>query len=244
MGGEQRLAADASRRYIPPRLRAMLMPSKVEVPRPISSRMTRLSFVAFFRISATSVISTMKVDCPAARSSDAPTRVKMASTTPMRRAGSRHEAADLRHQRDEGILAHVGGFAGHIGAGDDAASGCSSSSSSVSLGTNRLPLSICSMTGWRPSADLHDAALINGGHDIVVLHGQPQQSAASTSSCATAAAVRLDADDLSRDRRQQIGKKLMLQHQQPLVRAQDLVLQLLQLRRDVALPRWSGSACG
>ena len=58
------------------------MPSNVDVPRPISSRMTRLFVVAFFRISATSVISTMKVDCPADRSSDAPMRVKMASTTP------------------------------------------------------------------------------------------------------------------------------------------------------------------
>ena len=60
----------------------MLMPSKVEVPRPISSSTTRLLEVAFFRISATSVISTIKVDCPAERSSDAPMRVKMASTTP------------------------------------------------------------------------------------------------------------------------------------------------------------------
>ena len=35
-------------------------------------------------MSATSVISTMKVDCPAERSSLAPTRVKIRSTTPMR----------------------------------------------------------------------------------------------------------------------------------------------------------------
>lgn len=34
-------------------------------------------------ICATSVISTMKVDCPDERSSDAPTRVKMPSTTPI-----------------------------------------------------------------------------------------------------------------------------------------------------------------
>ena len=60
------------------------MPSKVEVPRPISSRMTRLFWVACCKISATSVISTIKVDWPAAKSSEAPTRVKMASTTPTR----------------------------------------------------------------------------------------------------------------------------------------------------------------
>ena len=42
----------------------MLSPSKVEVPRPISSRIRRLAEVAFLRIFATSFISTMKVDWP------------------------------------------------------------------------------------------------------------------------------------------------------------------------------------
>ena len=40
---------------------AMLRPSNVLVPRPISSRITRLSLVAYFRICATSFISTMNV---------------------------------------------------------------------------------------------------------------------------------------------------------------------------------------
>ena len=62
---------------------AILKPSKVLVPRPISSRIRRLLFVAFRRILATSVISTMKVLCPLARSSEAPTRVKIRSTTPI-----------------------------------------------------------------------------------------------------------------------------------------------------------------
>ena len=44
--------------------------------------MIRLSAVAFFKMAATSLISTMKVDCPADRSSEAPTRVKMLSTIP------------------------------------------------------------------------------------------------------------------------------------------------------------------
>ena len=60
--------------------RAMLMPSKVLVPLPISSRITRLSFVAYFKICATSFISTIKVLCPLTRSSLAPMRVKMRST--------------------------------------------------------------------------------------------------------------------------------------------------------------------
>ena len=56
------------------------MPSKVEVPRPISSKITRLFGVAFWRMWATSLISTIKVDWPAVRSSEAPTRVKTLST--------------------------------------------------------------------------------------------------------------------------------------------------------------------
>ena len=62
----------------------MDMPSKVLVPRPISSRISRECRVAWRRMSATSVISTMKVDCPADRSSLAPMRVKIRSTTPIR----------------------------------------------------------------------------------------------------------------------------------------------------------------
>ena len=55
----------------------------MEVPRPISSRIRRLFFVAFLRMFATSLISTMKVLCPLARSSEAPTLVKIRSTTPI-----------------------------------------------------------------------------------------------------------------------------------------------------------------
>ena len=58
---------------------AMDRPSNVEVPRPISSRISRLLGVAKRRMEAISLISTMKVDWPAARSSEAPTRVKIRS---------------------------------------------------------------------------------------------------------------------------------------------------------------------
>lgn len=44
---------------------------------------TRLFAVASFRIFATSIISTIKVLCPMLKSSDAPTLVKILSTTPM-----------------------------------------------------------------------------------------------------------------------------------------------------------------
>jgi hypothetical protein len=47
----------------------------VDVPRPISSISTRLVAVARFRMYAASVISTMNVERPPARSSAAPMRV-------------------------------------------------------------------------------------------------------------------------------------------------------------------------
>ncbi len=58
----------------------MLRPSKVEVPRPISSSTTRLRDEAVCRMLAVSCISTMKVDWPRAMLSDAPTRAKIRST--------------------------------------------------------------------------------------------------------------------------------------------------------------------
>ncbi len=68
----KRAAAQASER-----------PSKVLVPRPISSIRIRLSAVALFRIVAVSFISTMKVERPRLTSSAAPIRVKIRSTGPI-----------------------------------------------------------------------------------------------------------------------------------------------------------------
>ena len=93
-------------------------PSNVAVPRPISSRMTSERSVAWLRIAAVSTISTMKVERPRARSSDAPTRQNSRSTMPMCGRARRHERAHLRQHHDERVLAQEGRFAGHVGAGD------------------------------------------------------------------------------------------------------------------------------
>ena len=53
------------------------------MPRPISSRITRLRGVAVLRIRAVSVISTMNVLWPRDNSSLAPTRAKMRSAMPI-----------------------------------------------------------------------------------------------------------------------------------------------------------------
>ncbi len=57
-------------------------PSKVLVPRPTSSISTRLRSLALLRMFAVSVISSMNVERPPARSSEAPMRVKMRSSGP------------------------------------------------------------------------------------------------------------------------------------------------------------------
>ena len=93
-------------------------PSKVEVPRPISSSTTRLRVVARVQDVGGLVISTMKVDWPRARSSEAPTRVKMRSTSRDCARSRRHEGARLRQQHDQRHLPQVGGLAGHVRAGE------------------------------------------------------------------------------------------------------------------------------
>jgi hypothetical protein len=51
----------------------------------------------------------MKVDCPVASSSRAPTRVKMRSTKADFGAFGGHETTDVRHQHNQRVLANVGG---------------------------------------------------------------------------------------------------------------------------------------
>src|SRR3990167_6790575 len=58
-------------------------PSNVLVPRPISSINTKLFSVALCKMFAVSVISTIKVERPDAKSSELPIRVKMRSIGPI-----------------------------------------------------------------------------------------------------------------------------------------------------------------
>ena len=93
------------------------------------------------RIAAASVISTMKVERPPARSSAAPMRVKIAVDRAERARLRRHEAAALREQRDQRHLAHVGRLAAHVRAGDRAAAGASAREAAV-VGDEVLDLAL------------------------------------------------------------------------------------------------------
>ncbi len=79
----------------------------------------KLRGVAVLRITAVSVISTMKVERPRARLSDAPMRVKMRSISGRQRRFGGHERPHLRQDRDQRGLPQIGRFAAHVGAGDD-----------------------------------------------------------------------------------------------------------------------------
>src|SRR5262249_15573433 len=96
---------------------AMDSPSKVEVPRPISSSTTRLRSVAWWRMAAVSAISTMKVDWAGAGSSGAPPRVKEGSPRADRAPPGGEEAPRLRQEDGERHLAKQGALARHVGAG-------------------------------------------------------------------------------------------------------------------------------
>ncbi len=150
------------------------MPSKVEVPRPISSRTIRLRGVAWLRMLAVSVISTMKVDWPRARLSLAPTRVKIRSTTPMRAAlaGTRLPiwaistiSATWRMKVD--LPAMLGPVMTRIW--------LSRVSMTTSLGTKRSPRFIASITGWRPSSMSRSVDIVHLRYAVIAVVGQVRQ---------------------------------------------------------------------
>ena len=74
-------------------------------------------------MSATSVISTIKVDWPADRSSRGADAGENAVHDADAGGLGRDEGADLGHEHNEGHLPHIGGLARHVGAGDDGAPG-------------------------------------------------------------------------------------------------------------------------
>jgi len=98
---------------------AMLMPSKVLVPLPTSSRMIRLFGVALWMMFEASSISTMNVLWPLARKSEAPMRVNILSVMPILGCRCGYETSHLRHERDKRNLPHIGRLAGHIRPGKD-----------------------------------------------------------------------------------------------------------------------------
>ena len=148
------------------------------------------------------------------------------------RAG--HEAADLGHQRQQRHLADVGALAGHVRAGDQQDRPVVAAEQRV-VGHERA-LRLDDVEHRMPAVDDPQHRLVD---DLAAGSSSrcraSSASAASTSSWASAAAVACIRRRVGRHRVAQLEEQLVLQLLRLLVGRQDLLLVLLQLRRDVAL---------
>ena len=161
------------------------------MPRPISSRITKARSSAWFKIAAVSTISTMNVERPRARSSEAPTRLKSCETAPIcaRAAGTNEpicaiSAISAFWRRNVDLPAMFGPVS------NQTAALLSDLVSVQSLATNAAfcALSDLSTTGWRPRS------ISNAPEVSTVGRVQPSPlamsaSAVNTSSSASAADV-------------------------------------------------------
>ena len=153
-------------------------------------------------------------------------------------AGCRNKAADLRHQGNQRILAHVGRFARHVGAGDD---------EHAVFGFVQRGIVWHKQTAFQHLLNHRVAALgnrkhiavIHRGFYIVVLHRRFRKGSQNIQ-LGYRKGRALDAQQLGGDGFQQVGKQLVFQYQQALVCAKDLVFQLFQFRGNVALPCCQG----
>ena len=150
----------------------------------------KLRGVAVFRMTAVSVISTMKVDRPRARLSDAPMRVKIRSTTGSS-AIPPAQRPHLRQDRDQRRLPQISALAAHVRARDQRRSDPSSSFRYRSFGMNRPASSLRQLLNHRmpPGHDPHLAVESENCGRAYRLSAATCASAADTSSSATAAAV-------------------------------------------------------
>jgi hypothetical protein len=129
-------------------------PSKVAVPRPISSRMTSARGPAWLRMAAVSTISTMKVERPRARSSAAPTRLNSRSTMPIWADSAGTKEPICAMMAISAFWRRKVDFPAMFGPVTSQMERLSSPDRSQSLGTNACSparASAISTTGWRPA---------------------------------------------------------------------------------------------
>ena len=128
----------------------MLIPSYVLVPRPNSSKSTKERGVTLLRMFEASVISTIKVDSPNEMLSEAPTRVKILSTIPMRARSAGTKQPICANSTIRAVCRNKADLPAIFGPVIIIICWCSVSSN-TSLGTYCSPIGNCvSITGWRP----------------------------------------------------------------------------------------------
>ena len=150
------------------------------------------------------------------------------------RAVRRDKAAHVRHQRDERHLPHVGALAGHVRAGDN--------QHAVFVFIHQRAVGHKQLVAVQPR--LHDrmSAVFDGNHtvrrdfrtDIVVAHGGNRQRQQRVERLEAHRRL-LDARNLRRQEVADLDEESLLQADGLLLRAQNGFLDLVQLRRHVAL---------
>ena len=139
-------------------------------------------------------------------------------------------------------MPHVGGFAGHVGAGDDQHPVAALVQGGV-VGHKQAAFQHLLDDRVAALGDVQHVAAVHHGFGVVVADGRLGKAGQHVQQ-GHAGGGFLDAQDLGRDGGEQVGKQLVLQNQQPLVGAEDLVFQLFQFRGDVPLAGGQGLLAG
>ena len=145
----------------------------------------------------------------------------------------RDEGADLRHQRNEGILTHVGRFTGHVRAGDDEAAVGGAVEGGIVW---HEQAALEHLLDHRMTA-FHNGqlvAVVHNGAAVVVL-GRHLRQRRQHIQLGDGIGRPLDAVQLGADGLQQLSKKAVFQRDETLVGTEDLAFQLLEFLGDVAL---------
>ena len=145
----------------------------------------------------------------------------------------RDERPDVRHQRNQRHLPHVGAFARHVRPGDDAHAAVISIHVRVvghesALAHRLLDDRVASLD------NVQRAILRHFGADVVVLYRRFRQRQQRVQRFERHRRL-LDARNLLRDFLAHLGEQLQFQARGLLLRADDFLLDFLQLRRHVAL---------
>ena len=153
-------------------------------------------------------------------------------------AGSRHKGTDLRHQGDEGILTHIGGFTRHVGAGDDKAAVGGAVEGGI-VWHKHTALEHLLHNGVTSLGDGQHIAVVHHGAAVVVFRSDLRQRSQYIQ-LGNGVGGALDAVQLGTDALQQFVKQAAFQRDEPLMCAKDLAFQLLQLLCDVPLAGGEG----
>ena len=148
-------------------------------------------------------------------------------------AGRRHERAHLGHEDDEGHLAHIGGFARHVGAGDDGHPLLLLPHKRV-VGNKEAVFQNLLHHRMAAVPDLDDAGFVHIRPAVAVPHGHGGKGRQGVR-LRHGGGRPLDALRGGGDLLPQLGEQLVFQRHHPVRGGEDGVLQILELLGDVPL---------